>query len=265
LLTLPQDRRNRWYRRWCRLLRRLGSSCLRTKSSNPFLLRDARRRIATVGVFYCCDHWANSGGHAHPCHHRHRQRRRTRMSQVLLRHCVQSSRTSQHHRRWLAQQTLMRSVSDSPQESTNGTEPTSSAAQSVTTPTASSPKSTPASSRKGVPKVDAFLASLHTTGSQPSLEDLERGRPREYAHPESTLYAKQYNEVMEHLGRSFTKEQLRRFAEKYKLDPRLWRSCRPKVDYARAIVENAWGWPSLRDIEKKKREKTEVVTESKQV
>jgi hypothetical protein len=187
------------------------------------------------------------------------------MSQVLLRRCVQSSRTVQHHRRWLAQQTLTRNASDSPQESTNGTEPASSATQPVTTPTASSSKSTPASDRNGVSKVDAFLASLQTTGSHPSLKDLERGRPREYAHPESTLYAKQYNEVMEHLCRSFSKGQLRWFAEKYQLDPRLWRSHRRKVDCARAIVENAWGWPSLRDIEKKKREKTEVLTESKPI
>ncbi|KAF9651892.1 hypothetical protein BDM02DRAFT_3110010 [Thelephora ganbajun] len=140
-------------------------------------------------------------------------------------------------------------------------EPTTSTALSATTPIASPSKSTLAPNRKGGPKVDVFLASLQTAGSQPSLEDLERRRPREYAHPESTLYAKQYNEVMGHLDRSFTKEQLRQFGEKYQLDPRLWRSHRRKVDYARAIVENAWGWPSLRDIEKRKREKTEVVTE----
>ena len=201
--------------------------------------------------------------HARPRHHRHQQRRRTRMSQVLLRRCIQSTRTVQHHRRWLAQQALTRSALDSSQESANGTESASSTAQSATARTASSSKSTPAPSRKTAPKVDVFLASLQTTGSQPSLEDLERSRPREYAHPESTLYAKQYNEAMENLNRSFTKEQLRRFGEDYQLDPRLWRSHRRKVDYARAIVENAWGWPSLRDIEKRKREKTEVMTESK--
>lgn len=92
---------------------------------------------------------------------------------------------------------------------------------------------------------------------------MERGRPREYAHPESTLYAKQYNGLLEHLDRSFTKEQLRRFGEQYQLSPRLWRTGKRKVDYARAIVENAWGWPSLREIEKAKRERTEIVTESK--
>ena len=187
------------------------------------------------------------------------------MFQVLLQRCIQSSRTVQHHRRWLAQQTLTRNAPDNLQEPATGTEPTPSTAQAVTTPTASSSKRTPASSRKGGPKVDAFLASLQTTGSQPSLEDLERGRPREHPHPESTLYAKQYNEVMEHLNRSFTKEQLRQFGEKYQLDPRLWRSGRRKADYARAIMEDAWGLPSLRDIEKRKREKTEVVTESEQV
>ena len=187
------------------------------------------------------------------------------MFQVLLQRCIQSSRTVQHHRRWLAQQTLTRNAPDDLQEPATETEPTPSMAQAVTTPTASSSKPIPASSRKGSPKVDVFLASLQTTGSQPSLEDLERGRPREHPHPESTLYAKQYNEVMEHLNRSFTKEQLRQFGEKYQLDPRLWRSGRRKADYARAIMEDAWGLPSLRDIEKRKREKTEVVTESEQV
>ena len=187
------------------------------------------------------------------------------MSQVLLRRCVQSSRTVQHHRRWLAQQTLPLSVPDIPQESADETEATSSTAQSVTTPTASPSHLTPVPNQKGGPKVVAFLASLQTAGSEPSLEDLERGRPREYAHPESTLYAKQYNGLLEHLGRSFTKEQLRRFGEQYQLDSQLWRSHRRKVDYARAIVENAWGWPSLREIEKTKRERTEVITESKQI
>jgi hypothetical protein len=187
------------------------------------------------------------------------------MSQVLLRRCLHSPHTVQYHRRWLAQQTFARSVPNTPQESADGTEPTSSTAQPATTPTASPSKSTPAPNRKGGPKVDAFLASLQTTGSQPSLEELERGRPREHAHPESTLYARQYDGLTEHLCRSFTKEQLRRFGEQYQLDPRLWKPRRRKVDYARAIVENAWGWPSLRDIEKAMREKTEVVTESKQI
>lgn len=199
------------------------------------------------------------------CHHRHLQRRRTRMSQVLLRRCIQSPCIVQYHRRWFIQQALPCSVLDTPQEPANGTEAASSTPQSVTTPTAPSSQLVPVSNQKGGPKVDAFLASLRTAGSEPSLEDLERGRPREYAHPESILYAKQYNGLLEQLGRSFTKEQLRRFSEQYRLDPRQWRSHRRKVDYARAIVENAWGWPSLREIEKAKRERTEVVTESKQI
>ena len=74
-----------------------------------------------------------------------------------------------------------------------------------------------------------------------------------------------FRSVLDRLDRSFTKEQLRRFAEKYQLDPWLWRSHRRKADYARAVVENAWGWPSLRDIERNKREKTEIMTESERV
>lgn len=187
------------------------------------------------------------------------------MSQALLRRCIQSSRTIQHHRRWLVQQTLPRSVPDTPQESVDETEATTSTPQSLTTPASSSSQLTLVPNQKSGPKVDAFLASLQSTGTEPSLEDLERGRPREYPHPESTLYAKQYNELLENLGRSFTKEQLRRFGEQYRLDHQLWRPHRRKVDYARAIVENAWGLPSLREIEKAKRERVEVVTESKQI
>lgn len=141
-------------------------------------------------------------------------------------------------------------------------DPTSSTAQPATIPAASSSKLTPAQKRSGGPKVDAFLASLQTTGSQPSIEDLERGRPREHAHPESVLYAKQYSGLLEQLGRSFSKEQLRRFCEQYRLNPRLWKTDKRKADYARAIMENAWGLPSLREIEKAKRERTEIVTET---
>lgn len=183
------------------------------------------------------------------------------MSQVLLRRCIQSQRATQHNRRWLTQQALTRSVQDAPQESANGTEPTP--AQPATTPAASSSKLTPTPKRGGGPKVDAFLASLQTTSSQPSIEDLERGRPREHAHPESILYAKQYSGLLEQLDRSFSKEQLRRFCEQYRLNPRLWKTGKRKDDYARAIMENAWGFPSLREIEKAKRERTEIVTESR--
>lgn len=149
-------------------------------------------------------------------------------------------------------------------ESAEETEETTPTSRAVATPTASSSQLMLVPNQKGGQKVDAFLASLRTAGSGPSLGDLERGRPCEHAHPESTLYAKQYNGLLEQLDRSFTKEQLRRFGELYQLDPRLWRSGKRKANYARAIVENAWGWPSLREIEKAKRERTEIVTESKQ-
>ena len=265
LLTLPRDRRSQWYRRRCHSLCHLELPCLRKRTPNPFLLRDMRETISDRGnLFVGVIASQLRGRTAHSRHHRHQQRRRTRMSQVLLRRCIRSSRTVQHHRRCQSQQTLIRNSPDCPQESADGTEPTPSTGRSVETLTASSSKPTSAPNRKGGPKVDVFLASLQTTGSQPSLEDLEHHRPREFAHPDSILYAKQYNEVMEHLDRSFTKEQLRLFGEKYRLDPRLWKSHRRKVDYARAIVESAWGWPSLRDAEKRRREKTEVVTESKQ-
>lgn len=184
------------------------------------------------------------------------------MSQTFLRHCIKSPRAVQYHRRWFTQQTITHNV---PVTSSNGNG-TTDTAQSVATPTASSSKSTPASKKqKASSKVDAFLASLQTTGSQPSLGDLESNRPHGHAHPESTLYAKQYNGLLQNLGRSFSKEQLRHFGEQYQLKSQHWRSGKRKTDYARAIVENAWGWPPLREIEKTKRERTEIVTESKEI
>lgn len=64
---------------------------------------------------------------------------------------------------------------------------------------------------------------------------------------------------MDTLCRSFSKDQLRKFTELYNLDP-IWTRCsRRKVEYAESIIEKQWNWPSLKEIERRQRDRTEVV------
>jgi hypothetical protein len=112
-------------------------------------------------------------------------------------------------------------------------------------------------------KVDVYLASLRSAGLHPTLDDLERCRPRQHPHPSSPQYAKQYNELIDYLCRSFTKDQLRNLGILYEIEPVWTRPNRRKVEYAQAIVEKKWLWPCLKEIERRKRDTTEVLTQSK--
>lgn len=111
-------------------------------------------------------------------------------------------------------------------------------------------------------KVDLYLASIQSAGLEPSLEDLERCRPARHAIPGSSKYTKEYNELVENLSRSFSSEQLRQLGILYGLDPIWTRPKRLKVEYAQAIIEKKWMWPNLKEIERKNRDKTEVLTQS---
>ncbi|KAF9240874.1 hypothetical protein BU15DRAFT_73727 [Melanogaster broomeanus] len=96
-------------------------------------------------------------------------------------------------------------------------------------------------------RVDRYLAFIRAAGVEPTLEDLERCRPPRHSLPESQQYADEYNALMETLGRSFT----------------IWtRSSRRKAEYAESIIEKAWGWPSLKEIERKRRDRTEVIVKT---
>ncbi|KAF9229400.1 hypothetical protein BS17DRAFT_675151, partial [Gyrodon lividus] len=111
-------------------------------------------------------------------------------------------------------------------------------------------------------RVDRYLASIRAAGLEPTLEDVERCRPEKHSRPESLWYAEEYTNLLEALCRSFSKDQLRRFTELYKLDPIWTRSSRRKIEYAESIIEKAWGWPSLKEIERKQRDRTEVVVKT---
>lgn len=108
-------------------------------------------------------------------------------------------------------------------------------------------------------RLDRYLASIRATDLEPTLDDIERCKPESFSRPDSSRYAAEYTNLLETLCRSFSKDQLRRFTELYKLDPIWTRSSRRKTEYAESIIEKAWGWPSLKEIERKRRDTTEVL------
>jgi len=109
-------------------------------------------------------------------------------------------------------------------------------------------------------KVDLYLSSLRAAGREPTLADIERCRPHGHSHPSSPQYTQDYKALLDLLCRSFSKAQFRRFAELYSL-PKT-RSMR-KQQYAENIIEIQWKWPSLKDVERRKRDATEVSSKCK--
>ena len=72
-------------------------------------------------------------------------------------------------------------------------------------------------------------------------------------------YSDEYNALLDKLCRSFSRQQLRAFTILYKLD---LRAIRAKIEYAEAIIEKQWGWPSLKEAQKRLRDRTEVSVKS---
>jgi hypothetical protein len=116
---------------------------------------------------------------------------------------------------------------------------------------------TPRRNPLGPNKVDLYLASLRAAGLEPTSDDIERCRPSKHSHPSSPQYAEDYKTLVDRLCRSFSKEQLHKFAVQYGLTST--QSTR-KVRLAEAIIEVQWNWPSLKAIEKHRRDTTEVST-----
>jgi hypothetical protein len=109
-------------------------------------------------------------------------------------------------------------------------------------------------------KTESYLLSLLTDGVTPTLHDLERLRPPEHSDPRSRKYALEYSALLDNICRSFSNDQLRIFTQQYGLQ---LGSKRRKISYAEAIVEKAWQWPSLRELKRAQRDRTEVASQSK--
>ncbi|CCL98990.1 uncharacterized protein FIBRA_00998 [Fibroporia radiculosa] len=111
-------------------------------------------------------------------------------------------------------------------------------------------------------RVEAYLASIHAAGIEPTLADLERCRPADHAHSSSPRYPVDYNALVDTLCRSFSKEQLRKFLQQWNPNCVWCRPNRRKLQYAEWIIEKMWNWPSLKDVERAKRDRTEVSVKS---
>ncbi|KZT30476.1 hypothetical protein NEOLEDRAFT_1237729 [Neolentinus lepideus HHB14362 ss-1] len=92
-----------------------------------------------------------------------------------------------------------------------------------------------------------------------TLEDLERYRPQTRPDPEDSKYPHAYNRLVDTLNRAFAKRQLQKFAAMYGLDiPSKF----TKLEVMEAIVERQWEWPTLAEVEKQKRDRSEVLAHS---
>ena len=112
--------------------------------------------------------------------------------------------------------------------------------------------------------VEEHLASVTAAGLEPTTSDLERCRPARYPHPRSSQYAQAYEAVVNTLCRCFSKAQLRGFLASWDANTPLAGSKRKKVEYAESIVEKMWGWPSLKELQRAARDRTEISTKSRQ-
>ena len=106
-------------------------------------------------------------------------------------------------------------------------------------------------------KTESYLLSLLEDGATPTLHDLEQLKPPQHSDPRSTKYALEYRTLLDNICRSFTGDQLRSFAQNYGLQLGLKRR---KMAFAEAIVEKAWQWPSLRELKRAQRDRTEVAS-----
>ena len=111
-------------------------------------------------------------------------------------------------------------------------------------------------------RVETYIANSNASGIPPTLEDLESCKPVERPPIHSPKYVKEYNEQVSSLCRAFTKEQLRKFLVEALGTSRHCATNRKKAEYAESILEQLWKWPTLSEIEKAKRERTEVITKS---
>ena len=108
-------------------------------------------------------------------------------------------------------------------------------------------------------KTESYLLSLLEDGATPTLRDLERLKPPQHSDPRSTNYAHEYRTLLDNICRSFSSDQLRGFTQNYGLQLGLKRR---KMAFAEAIVEKAWQWPSLRELRRAQRDRTEVTSRS---
>lgn len=106
-------------------------------------------------------------------------------------------------------------------------------------------------------KSTKYLDWVKESGSAPlNLDDIHRYRPKHIPNDvDPACYAKEYDGLVDKLCRSWRREQLWDFNVMLDLNPR---SSFTKHQLAELIIEKKWGWPSLKDLERAQRERTEI-------
>ncbi|ESK97618.1 hypothetical protein Moror_17480 [Moniliophthora roreri MCA 2997] len=108
-------------------------------------------------------------------------------------------------------------------------------------------------------KVEEYLAEIAASKDIVTLEDLYRLRPKQHAKPDSPEYEDDYSRLLDKIQQTFNRKQLAYFVETLlNISPPKHKM---KSAYAVQIIEKAWGWPSLTETQKRRRDWSEVETE----
>lgn len=110
--------------------------------------------------------------------------------------------------------------------------------------------------------IDIYLEQIEEAKTRPpTLEDIERLRPRTHTfNIDSQQYADEYHALVDKICRSFSREQLQAMQTLYNIGSR--RSM-TKMEYAEMVIEKVWNWPSLKEVQKEHRDRTEISVKSR--
>jgi hypothetical protein len=105
-----------------------------------------------------------------------------------------------------------------------------------------------------------YLRALSQSIGQPTLEDLQNHRPKRLPPSESPTYNRVYNKTLEHLSKSFTKQQLLVFEQLLGHEQAKSRTKRLVLEN---VMEHGLNIPSPSAIDRARREQSELQSECK--
>ncbi|KAF5390298.1 hypothetical protein D9757_002832 [Collybiopsis confluens] len=108
-------------------------------------------------------------------------------------------------------------------------------------------------------KILNYLAEIAESRHSLTLEDIGRLRPERHSSPETSQYEEEYNALVDKLCRSFSRKQLTNLVEMLEIEGPGGHAA--KQLFAIQIIEGSWGWPSLTDVQAKKRDWSETRSE----
>lgn len=113
-----------------------------------------------------------------------------------------------------------------------------------------------------LPRTELYLESIIAQGLEPTPADLEQFRPPAPTQQElrSPTYKNMYEETIQAIDRSFTVQQLRVLAQQI-LSKQLSSKITKRL-VMDLILTKAWGLPSPAQVERERRERTEIKKQS---